>query len=97
MFTNINNMEILEVTQGSGTATKDTRVFKRLSYECSDAKHLSTINSAVVTGKWRIEISIPFTVVSYRMEFITRTSHKPLSEFAQQYHSHQNSFAFSYI
>lgn len=48
-------MKILEVTQGSGTATKDTRVFKRLSYYCSDAKHLSTINSAVVTGKWRIE------------------------------------------
>lgn len=49
-------MKILEVRQESGT--KETSVFKRLSYECSDAKHLGTfsiLNSAVVTVKWRIE------------------------------------------
>lgn len=47
-------MKILEVTQESATAAKETNMFERHSYELSDPKHLSPfsiINSAVVTEK----------------------------------------------
>lgn len=51
-------MKILEVKQESVTAAKETNVFKTLSNEHSDPKHLSTfsiINSATVTVKWRTQ------------------------------------------